>query len=267
MASSYIYTLNKGYYDSPGVPQSYSRRRFLFAPEQTILDKLAGTIKDKPVLDIGIGPGRTVPFLRALTDQYVGIDYSLNMLGLSRRECPHFGLLCDARRLSFGPDSFNAVFFFWNAIDDAGHDERLMILGEICRVLKPEGYFVFSAHNLDAPRKSPYAFCGLVVTPNPLAAIRENVARIRRYARDVINHRRIRAREVREEQYSIINDQSHGFRLLTYYINRENQVRQLEDAGFDRVEILDQQGNYISDSEPCDDGWIYYVARKSGASA
>ena len=133
--------------------------------------------------------------------------------------------------------------------------------------LEAGGLLCLLAHNLDAPRKSPYEFRGLVATPNPLAAIRENVARIRRYARDIINHRRIRAREVREEQYSIINDQSNGFRLLAYYITRAHQVRQLEEAGFDRVEILDQQGNYISDTEPCDDGWIYYVARKSAACA
>jgi hypothetical protein len=33
MAASYICTVNKDYYESPGVPESYARRRFLFAPE------------------------------------------------------------------------------------------------------------------------------------------------------------------------------------------------------------------------------------------
>jgi ubiquinone/menaquinone biosynthesis C-methylase UbiE len=268
MGASYVYSVNKDYYESPGVPQSYSKRRFLFAPEQQILDDLGGTLKDKPVLDIGIGPGRTIPFLHALTEQYVGLDYSPNMLELARREYPQLALLlCDARRLSFGPDSFDAVFFCWNAIDDAAHDERLAILREIHRVLKTGGHFVFSAHNLEAPRKSAYEYSGLVVSPNPLAAIAQNASRLRRYVFIIINHLRNRAREVHEEQYSIINDQSHGFRLLTYYITRENQVRQLAEMGFDRIQILDQRGAYISASDACEDGWVYYVARKSGNSA
>jgi SAM-dependent methyltransferase len=268
MKSSYVSAVNKNYYDSPGVPESYARRRFLFAPEQTILDRLSGVLKGKAILDIGIGPGRTVPYLSALTPRYVGIDYSPNMLGPARREFPNLCLVHgDARRLSFADGSFDAVFFSWNAIDDVGHDERLVILAEVRRVLVADGYFVFSAHNLAAPRRSPYAFRGFVTSPDPVAAIRENAARIGRHVRNIVNHLRNRPREVRAERYSIINDQAHGYRLLTYYITRGNQVRQLAEAGFDRAEILNQHGAYITADDPCDDGWVYYVVRKPGVPA
>jgi SAM-dependent methyltransferase len=268
MKSSYVYAVNKGYYDSPGVPESYARRRFLFAPEKTILDRLSGIIQDKAILDIGIGPGRTVPYLSTLTSRYVGIDYSPNMLELACREFPNLCLLyCDARRLAFADGSFDAAFFCWNAIDDAGHDERLAILAEVRRVLVTDGYFVFSAHNLAAPRRSPYVFRGFDLSANPIAAVRENSSRIGRYARNILNHLRNRVREVHTERYSIINDQAHGYRLLTYYITRGNQVRQLVEEGFDRVEILNQQGAYINVDDPCGDGWVYYVARKRGAPA
>jgi SAM-dependent methyltransferase len=268
MKPSYIYSVNKNYYDSPGTPESYARRQFLFAPEQTILDRLSGVLQDKVILDIGIGPGRTVPYLSALTARYVGIDYSSNMLEPARREFPSLCLVHgDARRLSFADGPFDAVFFCWNAIDDVGHEERLAILAEIRRVLTADGYFIFSAHNRAAPRRSPYLFRGFVSAPGPVAAIRENAVRIGRYVRGIVNHLRNRSREVRAQRYSIINDQANGFRLLTYYITRENQVRQLEEAGFDRVEILDQQGAYITADEPCNDGWIYYLARKPGVPA
>jgi SAM-dependent methyltransferase len=266
MNPSDISAVNKNYYDSPGVPESYARRRYLFAPEKTILDRLSGVLESKAILDIGIGPGRTVPYLSALTSRYVGIDYSPNMLAPARREHPHLCLVHgDARRLSFADGSFEAVFFCWNAIDDVGHDERLAILAEVRRVLVAGGYFVFSAHNLAAPRRSPYAFGGLVSAPTLVAAIRENAIRIGRLVRNIVNHLRNRSREVHTQRYSIINDQAHGFRLLTYYITRVNQVCQLAEAGFDRVEILDQQGAYIAAEDPCDDGWVYYVARKPGA--
>jgi SAM-dependent methyltransferase len=267
MKMSYISKVNKLYYDSPGVPESYARRRFLFAPEKAIVDRLSGVLGGGAILDIGIGPGRTVPYLSALTAKYVGIDYSPNMLAPARREFPHLCLVhADARRLSFADGSFDAVFFCWNAIDDVGHGERLAILAEVRRVLVAGGYFAFSAHNLAAPRRSAFAFRGLAPSPDPVAAIRENAARIGRHVRNVINHLCNRPREVHAERYSIINDQAHGYRLLTYYIARGSQVRQLEEAGFDRVEIMDQQGTYITADDPCDDGWVYYLARKPGGA-
>jgi CelD/BcsL family acetyltransferase involved in cellulose biosynthesis/SAM-dependent methyltransferase len=195
MVASDVYTVNKAYYDSPGVPETYARRKFLFAPERTILDRLAGTLKDGAILAIGIGPGRTVPYTSALTPRYVGIDYSPNMLELARRDFPHLALLyADARRLCFADGSFDTVFICWNAIDDVAHDERLTILGEVRRVLKQGGYFAFSAHNLGAPRKSAYAFRGFASSLSLLAAMRENLARVRRYVRDIVNHHRYRAR-------------------------------------------------------------------------
>jgi SAM-dependent methyltransferase len=264
MTTHLIYDLNKKYYDSPGVPDSYARRRFLFESERTILDRLSGVLRDKVILDMGIGPGRTIPYISALTRDYVGFDYSLNMMKIARDEFPGLALLLgDARKLCFASETFDAVFFSWNALDDVGHRDRLGILGEVRRVLKAGGYFVFSSHNLSAPRKSAYTFGGFATSTGPVDFVRKNIPRLGHYARGILNHRRNRAYEVHEDRYSIINDQAHGYSLLTYYISRENQVKQLAEEGFERVEAVNGEGVYVAAGERCDDGCLYYVARKA----
>jgi hypothetical protein len=61
---------------------------------------------------------------------------------------------------------------------------------------------------------------------------------------------------------TIVNDQTNDFRLLTYYIKKEHQIRQLEDVGFSGVEMVSLDGSFIDLNEPCEDHWIYYIARK-----
>jgi len=48
---------------------------------------------------------------------------------------------------------------------------------------------------------------------------------------------------------------------LTYYVDPEVQVKQLEDAGFELIEILDFSGRPVSPSAPRSDVWLYYVCR------
>jgi ubiquinone/menaquinone biosynthesis C-methylase UbiE len=253
-------------YDSPGVGESYARQTKLLRAEEFILSYLADELSDKAVLDVGVGAGRTLPYLRALTANYTGIDYSENMLKHCRLKHDDARLLlCDARNMDvFEDEAFDAVFLFFNMIDDAGHEDRKRILGEVRRVLKRHGVFIFSTHNLDFRRRSAYRFRGFVPARNPLALIKANGTRVRRYFTGIVNHLRNRRNEVRAEHYSIINDSSHNFRLLTYYIDKEQQVRQLADAGFAEIEMVDERGSFISPGQECRDGWIYYICRRAG---
>ena len=49
------------------------------------------------------------------------------------------------------------------------------------------------------------------------------------------NHTRRKRLQVRETEYSIINDSSFRYGLLTYYMSKDAQIRQLLAAGFDEV--------------------------------
>jgi ubiquinone/menaquinone biosynthesis C-methylase UbiE len=257
-----IYEINKRYYDTPGVAETYGKRTSLQKGEEVILSLLAEKIRNKPLLEIGVGQGRTTPYLSALTEQYVGIDYSENMLKPCKLRHPTSNLLlCDGRSLSFSDESFEAVYFCWNAIDDAGHDDRTLMLREVYRVLRGDGVFFFSSHNIDAKRRSPYHFRGFAFDAR-LKLLNENLRRVNRYARAIRNHLRMARHERHEQEYSIVNDHAEDFSLLTYYISKENQVRQLERAGFCDVRMVGLEGSFVKRGEPCYDPWIFYIARK-----
>jgi SAM-dependent methyltransferase len=252
-------------YDAPGGPESYARNTTLLKAEEFILSYFSAEIRDKAILDIGVGAGRTVPYLNSLSKDYTGIDYSENML----QHCKlNYGsaklLLCDARNMDIFEDGvFEVVLCSWNMLDDADHEGRLRTLREIHRVLKWNGLLIFSAHNLDFKIRSAFTFRGFASVADPLKSLKENAVRIKRYLAGIRNHLHNKRGEVHASEYSIVNDPSHNFSLLTYYIKKEHQVRQLERIGFFETQMVDEKGSFISSDEDCRDGWIYYICRKT----
>jgi len=247
----------KAYYDSPGVPAVYAAKSGPLEAERFILDHLASELCGSSLLDIGVGPGRTIPFLRAACGRYTGIDYSANMLRLGRARHPGTDLLlCDARRLCFPTASFDAVFFC-NAIDDVGHEDRLHILREAHRVLRAPGIFVFSAHNLEAERKSPWALPRLPASP------RDSARALGKYLTGIVRHLRLRRHQQRGRGHAVASDGYFEYGLLTYYVAREEQVRQLAEIGFSHVQSVGADGSLLAPGTPCRDAWIFYIARKA----
>ncbi len=247
--------------------QCYGARRtasvyvhsILQMPEVMIYVKYRDEIAGSRVLDIGCGAGRTAVFLSKWAGEYVAIDYSCEMVG----ECTKFcrGVDCtfgDVRDMSRYEDGhFDFVNFANNGMDSLGHEDRLLGLREIRRVLRDGGLFSFSTHNRDyvgAVKEPDFHF-----TIDPFALMR----RIVRYHRCTRNRRRDRVFERSEETYEIINDPAHNFGLITYYITHRHLAAQLEEAGLDLVETYDLKGNVIDMAKPCtDSSWLYCVARK-----
>jgi SAM-dependent methyltransferase len=258
-----MFRLNKKYYDDLVVAASYANRTELFKGEEVILSRLQEEFKDASVLDIGVGPGRTTPYLRALSRHYVGIDYSEVMLTPCRAKHPDVGLvLGDARALCFPRGSFDLVHFGWNTIDDSDHEDRLRMLSEVHRVLRTGGVFFFSSHNREATVISAYHFRGFAFSANPLELMKENLARIARYGCGIYNHLRFKRYEVHEKRYAIVNDPPYSYRTLNYAITKEDQITQLEELGFGDVQVVGLDGSLIESGQRCDDAWLYYVARK-----
>jgi ubiquinone/menaquinone biosynthesis C-methylase UbiE len=265
MGRSFMSQLVHNYYETPSVAERYAAGRGLLPVEEHLISYLSGQLENSPILDIGVGPGRTTPFLKAKTPHYVGIDYAERMLKPCKAKYPEANLLlCDAREMCFRDESFAGIFFLFNGIDDVGDADRLLILRDINRVLRPGGVFVFSGHNLDGYIKSAFKFGGFTWQESLLESLRENAQRIGRYCLGMVNHVRMRKLEVREPNYSIINDQSHSYRLLAYYMRKDRQIAQLEAAGFGHVEVFGLDGRMIGADEHCSDQWLHYVARKLG---
>jgi ubiquinone/menaquinone biosynthesis C-methylase UbiE len=151
----------------------------------------------------------------------------------------------------FSDEEFDFVFFSFNGIDLVSHDDRLRILAEVLRVLKPAGIFAFSSHNLGQRGIGAFKW---VVHWNPFLVLYCNT-------RNLVNHSRNRRFEVHTDAYSIINDSARGYSTLTYYIRVKDQIDQLRAAGFKgRVQCYDRAGKQAD--VDCKDPWVYYCVQK-----
>ena len=142
--------VNHRYYEAIGVAEQYGKDCDVIGAEEVILDFLRNDARRESVLELGIGGGRTTPHLLAITKDYVGVDYSKRMVETCRQKFDSIFMVCDARNMpSFENERFSAVVFWGNGIDEVSPLDRILILHEVNRVLKKDGLFTFSSHNLD----------------------------------------------------------------------------------------------------------------------
>jgi SAM-dependent methyltransferase len=248
--------INRKGFSSPKVGSWYSRRteQGLEDDERAALNWLLehhGPAND--LLDLGVGAGRTVEPLRSfVTKNYIGVDFSPEMIAICRERFPSVDFrIGDARDLSmFSTGSFDVVFFSFNGIDYVDQAGRLAILAEVHRVLRPGGAFVFSSHNRDA-------------RPVPLWRTRFVwfVFHLPWILAGNIRHIGFRRFETRTEEYEILNDEGHGYRMLTYYINSGKQMEQLKRAGFHGIEIFDTAGLHLDGTTAGHSAWLCYLCR------
>lgn len=247
-----IYDSNLKVYSDEKVCQSYVHANDLQLPEKKILAFLSEFIgPSHKILDVGIGTGRTIPYLKNLSPHYTGIDYSQRMVEIARSRFPSEDLrVCDVRDLGvFGEHEFDLVFFSFNGIDYISHEDRLIALQQIRRVLKPGGYLVFSSHNRKYKdfNKFKFTFSG-----NPLRAAWH-------FMKSFVHRANNLKRHIFTETYAIISDPGHFYRLLTYYIAAADQKQQLDSSGFDTtgLRIYDLNGEINSESN--NSAWLHYL--------
>src|SRR5437773_8940560 len=93
------------YYNDPAVLAHYKNSGGLYPAETVLLSQVKEELKDQPILDVGIGGGRTTPYLREISKSYTGIDFSEGMIQSARQKFPDVSLfVCDARDLSIFHD-------------------------------------------------------------------------------------------------------------------------------------------------------------------
>jgi len=133
------------------------REGWIDRAERLLINQIADEVRGQPLLDIGVGGGRTTWMLRLLSADYVAVDFSPEMVEACRGEYPGVDVReCDARDLSiFDAEQFALVFFSFNGIDVLNHDDRLCALRQIHRVLKPGGLLLYSSYNKNALRGDP----------------------------------------------------------------------------------------------------------------
>lgn len=250
---------NQDIYEMKDVVRAYSSRSDLQKPEEIILGIFKNKLKDMKMLDIGIGGGRTTYHFAPLVKEYIGVDYSRNMIEACNKRFSEFAerdsfKVCDARDMTIFQDNyFDFVLFSYNGIDCIAHEDRLKALKEIRRVSKEGGYFCFSSHNLNTSLEYTIG-----LTLNPI----EMIFRIYYYFLFKLLTRYYKNLK-RTSNYSIINDGTHRYRMMLYYIKPEEQIDQLFEIGFKDIKVYSLSGKEIGTSafNTAIDSWLYYLCR------
>jgi SAM-dependent methyltransferase len=238
---------------------------YLDAGERACLDSLRETARGRPLLDLGVGGGRTTAVLLPLVSRYVGLDHTPEMLAICRRKFPGVDVReGDARDLSDFPDgSFEVVVFSFNGLDLVHEEGRAAILHEVRRVLVPGGTFYFSTIHRDGPDfRQRQLFPRLALTPNPLRLAKRALfwigstllgwSRLLRYQRFEEHH----------VSHSILLHQAHSYGLLVYATTLPELRRQLAATGFERVEILGARSGCPVDGQEANEPYLHVIARK-----
>ena len=233
--------------------------------ERAATEHLRRGVHGQPILDIGVGAGRTTPLLRALSTDYRAIDFAPAMVDLCHTKYPDVDVRHgDARDLSqFSNNSMGLVTFSWNGIDAVGDTDRAVIFGEVLRVLRPGGVFFFSTHNKLGPghRETPWHF-GLRDLKHPKSTAR----RLASLPLDVRNRRRLRPLNHDAGEWSMMNAGAHHFGIVIHYTTLAHAVAEVEAAGFqpEPEEYASSNGRRLAvDDETSDVWWFHLLAVKA----
>jgi SAM-dependent methyltransferase len=267
-------------YNAPAVAEYYAALNYLSPCERLLFD--AYLRPGMAILDLGVGGGRTTPYLSSIASYYVGLDYASEMISACRKKFPHLefdvGDAVDLSRLT--SSSFDAVIMAFNGIDYVIPDEsRFRALSEIHRVLKPEGLLIFSSHNprsiwvraswnrqrvLDLARSlvatdsflyHPLLWF-LIAMRASLAGLQTGLKSLGRVARRLPTPAFWRG-----DGYLI--DPAHGG-LITHAASPEKVGEELSKFGFQLNRVLGNDYPCVSRIYVTD--WYYYACSKTGAT-
>lgn len=236
--------------------------------EREALTLVAGTVRGKAALDIGVGPGRTVPLMRLLTDDYTAVDYSAGAVATCRNFFPDVDArVADARDLSVFEDArFGFVMFSYNGLDTLDHSDRISALKEMVRVLAPGGILLYSTLNKDGISygEVPWQFHrrGERVRLSGRAIARgvlEGPRRAARKARAYRNWRAHRELVVDRGDWAIGSLAAHEFRPLVHFTTLRGVIDELASLEVDPLRIFDSSGRVVDTSNERDDADYFHV--------
>ncbi|HYS65984.1 MAG TPA: class I SAM-dependent methyltransferase [Paraburkholderia sp.] len=235
--------------------------------ERAAFEWLAPRCAGEPLLDIGIGTGRTIPLMTAISTDYTGIDYTPKLLEMAKSAYPERDLRqMDARDMSELPSGhFGLAGFSWNGIDCVDYGDRVKILEEMYRVVRPGGYLLFSSHNRGGPgyRENIWQLLPQF-TFNPLKLGWRTLRSMRRFQLGTLNY----VRHVRLNRdyggYAVKTAAAHNFGIVIVYTTLREQRRQLAQIGFQCDAVFESgEGELIpGDVEDSDAWWFHFIAHK-----
>lgn len=262
---------------SPPVVEHYAALNYLTPCEQLLFSTYLEP--GMSILDLGVGGGRTTPYLSSIAGRYVGADYSPEMLAECRKKFPHLEFhTADAADLSvFASSSLDAVVMAFNVLDNLNPVEsRQAALREAYRVLKPHGVLIFSSHNARSifvrPSWNPQRIHMLaqVIAGNRrvfyqpvrsvLTGMRVGLALLQSLFKSIRRAARGLPRRVFWRGQGYLMDSAHGG-LTTYFAIPRRIVQESAPIGFRLLRILGDDYPRVSRVYATD--WYYYVFSKA----
>lgn len=242
--------------------------------ELAALLSVADDARDQPILDLGVGGGRTYSLLRLLSSRYVGIDYTAELVELCRARHPGIDVRqADARDLS-GIDeaSQGLVVFSANGIDAVDHDGRQQVLASIHRVLRPGGHFLFSTLNKDGPLYGARPGTAPEMTWQPgsllprtplLSTQLDDEDEAPAWVRAVRNWRRLRGLSVDHGDWGLAPFAAHEYGLVTHFVTVPAAIAELAGHGFSVTAAFRcDDTRALSPGEPTDAMYVHIVAQR-----
>ncbi len=229
---------NRHAWGSRSVAEIFVRREgFINQAEAQMIQRLAREVRGQPILDIGVGGGRTTTLLRSISADYVGIDYLESLVQAARRRHPDVRYEhMDARDLSaFGDGSFALVVFSHNGIDGLSHHDRRIVVAETHRVLRPRGLFAYSTMNLEyrgAGHRPAFAHWRLALR-RPVRALRYALA----LPGLSLKRRRLASLSESGPDWATFATLAYGSPVIWHHVSLNGGLRELHEAGFATVEL------------------------------
>lgn len=130
----------------------------LFPNERYLFDKYFD--KNKFILDLACGAGRTTVRLTELGYNVKGVDLSDKLIEIAKKRFPaisfEVGDYCDIKE---DDASIDNILISHNGLDYAHPEsQRIKAIRECSRVIKRGGNFIISGHNIKSLHFSPYYF-------------------------------------------------------------------------------------------------------------
>jgi SAM-dependent methyltransferase len=228
---------NRSTWSDPHAIKDYSRAEgFSDEGERVVYEAVREQVRGTPILDLGVGGGRTIPLLRPLASEYVAIDYTPELVRAARARFPDVTIeQGDARDLSrFSDRRFGLVNFSFNGIDCVARPGRLQVLKEAYRVLRPGGVLWFSTLNEDGfgHRMRPWDL-DLPHVDRGARQFATGLLRILAFTpRRLWNFYNARSHFEKGDGYSLGPLSSHDYQLVVHYTTLSRLLQDLTSAGF-----------------------------------
>jgi SAM-dependent methyltransferase len=266
---SHVDDVNRRAWKRRGALRAYgSSEGFSDAGEKAAFALIQDDILSARVLDLGVGGGRTSRIILAQTSDYVGLDYTAELVEICRAKFPGVTFICgDARDLScFSSESFAVVVFSFNGICSVDEEGRQAVFREVFRILAPKGVFLFSTFILPDQDHAPRAITTrrFVLSKRPLESALSLAKLIGGTAVGLSRRLYYRSLERSSPDAALLLHGAHDYGFLAYRSSMQLLRRHLQDTGFSGpMTVIARSGKVINDRDQIDEEYYHVIVRKA----